>query len=166
MFSSAGIGAFSGIMVAGRLSPGRRLGWVIPGGSGIVFCDHAGGVELAFTGARNGAGCAGLLLERIFQHFVDKRRTATCSRGHSGPGDGRIRNLTELRCAGWAVDGHYGEFDGHACGNDGWAYDHPSADRHDLCDATTSPKLARRSSPWRVTNFGFAYRLEFDGHDL
>ncbi|HJP27262.1 MAG TPA: hypothetical protein QF694_00430, partial [Dehalococcoidia bacterium] len=96
MFSSAGIGAFSGIMVAGRLSPGRRLGWVIPGGSGIVFCDHAGGVELAFTGTRNGAGCAGLLLERIFQHFVDKRRTATCSRGHSGPGDGRIRNLTEL----------------------------------------------------------------------
>tara|TARA_B100000959_G_scaffold282421_1_gene348762 strand:+ start:791 stop:1174 length:384 start_codon:yes stop_codon:yes gene_type:complete len=71
-----------------------------------------------------------------------------------------------FRCAGWAVDGHYGEFDGHACGNDGWAYDHPSADRHDLCDATTSPKLARRSSPWRVTNFGFAYRLEFDGHDL
>ncbi len=33
MFSSAGIGAFSGIMVAGRLSPGRRLGWLILGGA-------------------------------------------------------------------------------------------------------------------------------------
>jgi MFS family permease len=33
MFSSAGIGAFSGILVAGRLSPGRRLGWLILGGA-------------------------------------------------------------------------------------------------------------------------------------
>jgi MFS family permease len=33
MFSSAGIGAFSGIMVAGRISPGRRLGWLILGGA-------------------------------------------------------------------------------------------------------------------------------------
>jgi len=33
MFSSAGIGAFSGIMVVGRLSPGRRLGWMILGGA-------------------------------------------------------------------------------------------------------------------------------------
>jgi len=33
MFSSAGIGAFSGIMVAGRLSPGRRLGWLILSGA-------------------------------------------------------------------------------------------------------------------------------------
>jgi MFS family permease len=33
MFSSAGIGAFSGIMVAGRLSPGRHLGLMILGGA-------------------------------------------------------------------------------------------------------------------------------------
>jgi len=33
MFSSAGIGALSGIIVAGRLSPGRRLGWMILGGA-------------------------------------------------------------------------------------------------------------------------------------
>ncbi|MEE8045321.1 MAG: MFS transporter [Dehalococcoidia bacterium] len=33
MFSSAGIGAFSGIMVAGRLSPGRYTGWLILGGA-------------------------------------------------------------------------------------------------------------------------------------
>jgi MFS family permease len=33
MFSSAGIGAFSGIMVAGRVSPGKRLGWMILGGA-------------------------------------------------------------------------------------------------------------------------------------
>jgi len=33
MFSSAGIGAFSGIMVAGRVSPGKRLGWLILGGA-------------------------------------------------------------------------------------------------------------------------------------
>ena len=33
MFSSAGIGAFSGIMVAGRISPGKRLGWLILAGA-------------------------------------------------------------------------------------------------------------------------------------
>jgi MFS family permease len=33
MFSSAGIGAFSGIMVAGRISPGRYLGLMILGGA-------------------------------------------------------------------------------------------------------------------------------------
>ena len=33
MFSSGGIGAFSGIVVASRLSPGRRLGWLILGGA-------------------------------------------------------------------------------------------------------------------------------------
>jgi len=33
MFSSAGIGAFSGIMVAGRFSPGKRLGWLILAGA-------------------------------------------------------------------------------------------------------------------------------------
>ena len=33
MFSSAGVGALSGIIVAGRLSPGRRLGWMILGGA-------------------------------------------------------------------------------------------------------------------------------------
>jgi hypothetical protein len=32
MFSSAVIGAFSGIIVSGRLSPGRHLGWLILGG--------------------------------------------------------------------------------------------------------------------------------------
>ncbi|NQW21101.1 MAG: MFS transporter, partial [Chloroflexi bacterium] len=41
MFSSAGIGAFSGIMLAGRLSPGRHLGWLILAGamsfSAIMF---------------------------------------------------------------------------------------------------------------------------------
>lgn len=33
MFSSAGIGALSGIIVVGRLSPGKRLGWMILGGA-------------------------------------------------------------------------------------------------------------------------------------
>jgi len=33
MFSSAGIGAFSGIIVVGRLSPGKRLGWMILAGA-------------------------------------------------------------------------------------------------------------------------------------
>ncbi len=33
MFSSAGIGAFSGILVAGKLSSGRYMGWMILGGA-------------------------------------------------------------------------------------------------------------------------------------
>ncbi|GIT19520.1 MAG: hypothetical protein CM1200mP39_23260 [Dehalococcoidia bacterium] len=33
MFSSAGIGAFSGILVAGKVSSGRYMGWMILGGA-------------------------------------------------------------------------------------------------------------------------------------
>ncbi len=165
VFSSAGIGALSGIVVAGRLSPRRHAGRLMLGAAAafsatMLFVANSPslwlGMGLAVV-AHFGNG-----MFNISALVAVQLRVLDAIRGRVMR---RVRNLAEDRAARGALDRRVGRGNWAQGRDDGG---HGGSSRpyfHGIRNPEESSRTARRHCAGRVTVLGFAYSVYPDEYD-
>lgn len=165
VFSSAGIGALSGIVVAGRLSPRRHAGRLMLGAAAafsatMLFVANSPslwlGMGLAVV-AHFGNG-----MFNISALVAVQLRVLDAIRGRVMR---RVRNLAEHRAARGALDRRVGRGNWAQGGDDGGPGGSSRPYVHGIRNPEESSRTARRHCAGRVTVLGFAYSVYPDEYD-